>query len=87
MVTMKGLPLAYSKDMQDDKEPVFEANDLLMLSLEALAGMVETIHLRARADARRRRSRDIRRRPTSPTGWCARPTCPSARRTTSPAAR
>ena len=43
MVTMKGLPLAYSKDMQDDKEPVFEARDLLMLSLEALAGMVETI--------------------------------------------
>ena len=43
MVTMKGLPLAYSKDMQDDKEPVFEARDLLMLSLEALAGMMETV--------------------------------------------
>jgi argininosuccinate lyase len=43
MVTMKGLPLAYSKDMQDDKEPVFEAHDLLMLSLEALAGMIETV--------------------------------------------
>jgi argininosuccinate lyase len=43
MVTMKGLPLAYSKDMQDDKEPVFEARDLLMVSLEALAGMVSTL--------------------------------------------
>jgi argininosuccinate lyase len=43
MVTMKGLPLAYSKDMQDDKQPVFEARDLLMLSLQALAGMVETV--------------------------------------------
>ncbi|HEX6661843.1 MAG TPA: argininosuccinate lyase, partial [Sphingomicrobium sp.] len=43
MVTMKGLPLAYSKDMQDDKEPVFEARDLLMISLRALAGMVETV--------------------------------------------
>ncbi|MFL5225873.1 MAG: argininosuccinate lyase, partial [Microvirga sp.] len=43
MVTMKGLPLAYSKDMQNDKEPVFEARDLLILSLEALAGMVETV--------------------------------------------
>jgi argininosuccinate lyase len=43
MVTMKGLPLAYSKDMQDDKEPVFEAHDLLMLSLEALAGMIEAV--------------------------------------------
>jgi argininosuccinate lyase len=43
MVTMKGLPLAYSMDMQDDKEPVFEARDLLILSLEALAGMMETV--------------------------------------------
>jgi argininosuccinate lyase len=43
MVTMKGLPLAYSKDMQDDKEPVFEAHDLLELSLAACAGMMETI--------------------------------------------
>jgi argininosuccinate lyase len=42
MVTMKGLPLAYSKDMQDDKEPVFEAADLLTISLQALGGMVET---------------------------------------------
>jgi argininosuccinate lyase len=43
MVTMKGLPLAYSKDMQDDKEPLFEAHDLLMLSLQALGGMLETV--------------------------------------------
>ena len=43
MVTMKGLPLAYSKDMQDDKEPLFEAHDLLELSLAATAGMMETI--------------------------------------------
>ena len=43
MVTMKGLPLAYSKDMQDDKEPVFEGRDLLILSVEALAGMMETV--------------------------------------------
>ena len=42
MVTMKGLPLAYSKDMQDDKEPVFEATDLLTISLQALGGMIET---------------------------------------------
>jgi argininosuccinate lyase len=54
MVTMKGLPLAYSKDMQDDKEPVFEARDLLILSLEALSGMVETVEFvpeRMRASA------------------------------------
>ncbi len=40
MVTIKGLPLAYSKDMQDDKPPVFEAVGLLDLSLAAMAGMV-----------------------------------------------
>jgi argininosuccinate lyase len=44
LVTMKGLPLAYSKDMQDDKQPVFEAHDLLTLSLAAMAGMVESLH-------------------------------------------
>jgi argininosuccinate lyase len=42
-MTMKGLPLAYSKDMQDDKPPVFEAHDLLALSIAAMTGMVETV--------------------------------------------
>ena len=37
---MKGLPLAYSKDMQEDKEQVFDAADTLMLALAAMAGMV-----------------------------------------------
>jgi argininosuccinate lyase len=46
MVTMKGLPLAYSKDMQDDKPPVFEAHDLLALSIAAMTGMVETLDFR-----------------------------------------
>ena len=40
MITMKGLPLAYSKDMQDDKPPVFEAASLLTLCLAAMEGMV-----------------------------------------------
>jgi argininosuccinate lyase len=40
MITMKGLPLAYSKDMQDDKAPLFEAHDLLELSIAAITGMV-----------------------------------------------
>ena len=39
-VVMKGLPLAYSKDMQEDKPPVFEAFDALDLSLAAMTGMV-----------------------------------------------
>lgn len=42
-ITMKGLPLAYSKDMQDDKPPVFEAHDLLALSIAAITGMVESV--------------------------------------------
>ncbi|MBN8819129.1 MAG: argininosuccinate lyase [Sphingomonas sp.] len=45
-VTMKGLPLAYSKDMQDDKPPLFEAHDLLGLSITAMTGMVETTTFR-----------------------------------------
>ena len=40
LVVMKGLPLAYSKDMQDDKEPVFEAADTLELALAAMTGMI-----------------------------------------------
>jgi argininosuccinate lyase len=41
IMTMKGLPLAYSKDMQDDKPPTFEAASLITLSLAAMTGMVE----------------------------------------------
>ena len=40
LTVMKGLPLAYSKDMQEDKEQVFDAADNLMLALAAMAGMV-----------------------------------------------
>lgn len=46
MMTMKGLPLAYSKDMQDDKPPVFEAAGLLALSIAAMTGMVAETHFR-----------------------------------------
>ncbi|MDG1497455.1 MAG: argininosuccinate lyase [Amylibacter sp.] len=40
LMVMKGLPLAYSKDMQEDKEQVFDASDSLMLALAAMTGMV-----------------------------------------------
>ncbi len=40
---MKGLPLAYSKDMQEDKEPVFDAADSLGLALSAMEGMVRDL--------------------------------------------
>ena len=55
MITMKGLPLAYSKDMQDDKPPVFEAASLMALSVAAMTGMIEgasfnTARMRAAAE-------------------------------------
>ncbi|KIN63651.1 Argininosuccinate lyase [Sulfitobacter noctilucicola] len=40
MLVMKGLPLTYSKDMQEDKEQVFDAADNLMIALAAMEGMV-----------------------------------------------
>jgi argininosuccinate lyase len=43
LVMMKGLPLAYSKDMQEDKEPTFEAADALTLSLAAMSGMIRDL--------------------------------------------
>jgi len=41
LVVLKGLPLAYSKDMQEDKEPAFDALDNLSLALAAMTGMVQ----------------------------------------------
>jgi argininosuccinate lyase len=42
---MKGLPLAYAKDMQEDKEAVFDATDSCMLALAAMTGMVEDLQV------------------------------------------
>jgi argininosuccinate lyase len=49
MMVMKGLPLAYSKDMQEDKEQVFDAADNWILSLAAMAGMVGDMEANAPA--------------------------------------
>ena len=43
LTTLKGLPLAYNRDLQEDKEPVFDTVDTLTMVLPALAGMVETV--------------------------------------------
>jgi len=56
MMVMKGLPLAYSKDMQEDKEVAFDALSSLSLSLAAMTGMVEDLapnreRMRASANA------------------------------------
>jgi argininosuccinate lyase len=49
LTMMKGLPLAYGKDMQEDKEPVFEAADTLELCIAATAGMVRDLTVDAAA--------------------------------------
>jgi argininosuccinate lyase len=43
LTTLKGLPLAYDRDLQEDKEPVFDAVDTLLLVLPAMAGLVATL--------------------------------------------
>ena len=43
LATLKGLPLAYARDLQEDKEPVFDAADTLLVLLPAVAGMTATL--------------------------------------------
>ena len=43
LATLKGLPLAYNRDLQEDKEPVFDAVDTLHLVLPALTGFIQTL--------------------------------------------
>jgi argininosuccinate lyase len=47
LATLKGLPLAYDRDLQEDKEPVFDAVEQLLLVLPALTGMVATMTFQA----------------------------------------
>jgi argininosuccinate lyase len=47
LTTLKGLPLAYDRDLQEDKEPVFDAVETLTTVLPALTGMVATMRVRA----------------------------------------
>jgi argininosuccinate lyase len=55
LATLKGLPLAYNRDLQEDKEPLFDAVETLSLTLLALGGLLETasfdyVRMRAAAD-------------------------------------
>jgi argininosuccinate lyase len=55
LATLKGLPLAYNRDLQEDKEPLFDAIDQVLLGLGAVAGLLETLEfdgerMRAAAD-------------------------------------
>jgi argininosuccinate lyase len=56
LATLKGLPLSYNRDLQEDKEPLFDALDTLGLALAAMAGLIDTVsfdhdRMRAAADA------------------------------------
>lgn len=44
LATLKGLPLAYNRDLQEDKEPVFDSFDHLLILLPAIAGMISTLN-------------------------------------------
>ena len=44
LTTLKGLPLSYNRDLQEDKEPLFDAIDTVRLSLPALSGLLRTLH-------------------------------------------
>lgn len=46
LTTMKGLPLAYNKDMQEDKEPYFDALDTVLKSLKVMEGILSTMKIK-----------------------------------------
>ncbi len=51
LATLKGLPIAYNRDLQEDKEPLFDAVDQVRLALRATAGMYDTLTIREDAMA------------------------------------
>jgi argininosuccinate lyase len=57
LTVMKGLPLAYSKDMQEDKEAVFDAAESLELAIAAMTGMVSDMTVQRQGDEEGRRVR------------------------------
>jgi argininosuccinate lyase len=66
---MKGQPLAYNKDNQEDKEPLFDSVDTLKDTLRVFIELVPGIAVKGRGDGARRAARLRDRRPTSPTRW------------------
>ncbi len=49
MMTMKGLPSTYNKDMQEDKEPLFDCVDTVANSIRIAEGVIATMNVRRRA--------------------------------------
>ena len=84
LATLKGLPLAYNRDLQEDKEPLFDAVDQISLGLPALTGLrdprFDTDRMQAAADSPYSAATDLAE-------CSSRKACPSAMRTRSSAAR
>jgi argininosuccinate lyase len=64
LATLKGLPLAYNRDLQEDKEPLFDSVDQVVLAASALAGMIDTAtfvpeRMQAAADAETSAATDL----------------------------
>ena len=71
LTLMKAQPLAYNKDNQEDKEPLFDTVDTVVDTLRAFSDMLEGIEVDATRCARAA-GKAIRQRPTWPITWCAR---------------
>ena len=64
LATLKGLPLAYNRDLQEDKEPLFDSVDQVALAVAALTGMIATAtfvpaRMQAAADAETTAATDL----------------------------
>ena len=83
LATLKGLPLAYNRDLQEDKEPLFDAVDQVVPGLSAMTGLLATDHASTPSAMQAAADTPVRRRPpTSPSSSCSRAR-PSATRTPS----
>ena len=71
LTTLKGLPLAYDRDLQEDKEPVFDAVETLTTVLPALTGTAATAARAHRSAGASRLRPGSAWPPTSPSSWCA----------------
>ena len=69
LATLKGLPLAYNRDLQEDKEPLFDALDQVNGGLAAMTGLLATATWNTDADAPGRRQPRSRPPSTWPSGW------------------
>ena len=80
LATLKGLPLSYNRDLQEDKEPLFDALDQVERSLAAMTGLIATANFDTQAMAQGGGQPERRPPPTWPSGW-SKKACRSGKRT------